>query len=58
MNKCIKIILVLVMILGIVFSILNFNSVNVNAEEMWGIKINGECQYIGNKCRIGDGFIE
>jgi len=57
MKKCIRFIYILIMILGITFSIFNFISINVKgviggggAQGKW---INGECQYVGTDCPIG-----
>jgi hypothetical protein len=62
MKKGIKIILIIIMLLGIVFSILNITSVGLKAwpgnGEMMGIwiYINGheECADDGNECTIGE----
>jgi hypothetical protein len=63
MKKGIKIILIFIMLLGIVFSILNFTLVELNAwpggnGEMMGAWVyifgHEECADDGNECNIGE----
>ena len=56
MKKGIRIIIILLMLLGIVFSTLNFISINAftvnGGGGFQGIWDNGECQHFGNVCDI------
>jgi hypothetical protein len=53
MKKALKIITLVIMLLGIAFSISNFVSLELRAKEgIQGIWIDGDCQYFGNQCNI------